>query len=475
MTASGGFRALVLGWPSDLGKEISRRSGIPFTFVEHPRHSLDDYGGRPPPDTLFFRRHLREPMPEIDHALLASLERDAVPSINNMVLGDRIVACLPYDSALRYATFLARRLRELFEQARPSVVISSYDGLHSALSLAVARQMRVPWFAVNFSVIPSGYACFCDTLMPRSRVQLTPPLAKVRELAEKTLLGFEQRSMHAPAYVTPAALSPLAILRRVPVRFGVTWEILRAARNREHLRYTEDESAFNLRAALRHLWRARSASRSTARFGAITQPPQRPFVLFGLHTQPESAIDVWAPFYSDQYWVVRTLARALPPSHTLLVKVHKSDAAKYSRADLERFEAILGVKVVAPFADTRQFVDRADMIVSIQGTMGLEGALLGKPVLMLGDSPVARFPSAERVGELSTLPDQFRRMLSRPRVSRESIVDAFVEFLGPFQPAMHNDWTIPKTAAEYENLAYMFTLLRARIEAGEGYGSVASA
>jgi capsular polysaccharide biosynthesis protein len=463
----GEFHVLTVGWVDDLGREIQKRTGIRFSFIAHPRHTPGEFAGRPPADTYFFRSHLRTPMPVPDRQLLASLERDDLPSVHNMILGDSVLARLPYEDVLGYATFMARRLRELFEQIRPDVVITSFDGLHSALALAVARSMGIPWFVLNFSVLPPGLACFCDTLMPVSRVAVAPPLADLREIAANTLRAFEERSLRAPAYITPPGLSLGQMLARLPQRLGMTLRTLRAARDREYLRFTEHVTAYDFPSALRHLTQTRRARRAAAELGALTEPPQRPYVFFGLHTQPESAIDVWAPFYSDQYWVVQALARALPPSHALLVKIHKSDAAKYSPDDLRRLKSMFGVELVAPFADGRRFVDLADLVIGIQGTMGLEGALLGKPVLMLGDSPVNMFPSAERIGELSTLPTQIRRLLSKPRPTREAILDAFTEFLAPFRPAAHNDWTVAKTPQQFDAFAEMFVLLRDRLQRAE--------
>ena len=77
-----------------------------------------------------------------------------------------------------------------------------------------------------------------------------------------------------------------------------------------------------------------------------------------------------------------------------------------------------GVELVRPFVDTRSFIERADLVVAIQGTMGLEAALLGKPVIMLGESPVTKFRNASNIGELEDLPELVRSKLSEPKPTR---------------------------------------------------------
>jgi hypothetical protein len=464
------FHVLVIGWElflvEALWDEISRRSGLRFSFLMHPRDIGADFAATRRADLRFFRDELRETFPEPDFALLASLEGEGIRTIHNMILGDSIVAALPRPDAFRYATFLARRVIQVFEELRPSAVIGSFDSLHSGIAQAVARRMGIPWFVMNFSVIPAGLVSFVNRMTPAHRVQVhEPDEAALRELAETTFQNFHHGRIAAPAYVTPAGASLGQSLAQLPRRALAALKILRNARDREFLKYTQHVTDVSLGAVFRHfgyLARARSAIDTV---NLLREPPRTPYLLFGLHTQPESSIDVWAPFYSDQYWAVETLSRSMPPDHKLLVKVHKSDAVRYTRRDLERLAALPGVELVHPFADVRRFVDQAAMIVSIQGTMGLEGGLLGKPVIMLGDSPVVMFPSAARVGEIDDLPKLIRDMLARPRPSRDEIVTAFVNYLRPFMPARHNDWTQPQTEAGLAGLAAAFGHLSRHVEA----------
>jgi hypothetical protein len=142
-----------------------------------------------------------------------------------------------------------------------------------------------------------------------------------------------------------------------------------------------------------------------------------------------------------------------------LVKIHKSDAANYSREYLDRMRSLPGVELVEPFADTRQFIENADLLFSIQGTIGLEAALLGKPVIVLSDSPVALFPSASPIGKITDLPALVRQKLSERPPARSQILDAYSEYLKPFAPAAHNDWTIRPEDREIDGFASLFRAL----------------
>jgi hypothetical protein len=92
--------------------------------------------------------------------------------------------------------------------------------------------------------------------------------------------------------------------------------------------------------------------------------------------------------------------------------------------------------------------------------MGLEAALLGKPVIMLGESPVARFPSVSQAGAITELPALVRRKLGERPPSRTAIVEAFGDYLASFLPASSNNWTISRDAKEIDGYVKLFQALK---------------
>lgn len=454
------FHFITIGWDTDLVARlcdpVAQRSGDRFSHLLHPRYTRDAWDGSPATGLYFFWDRTGQPLPVADRALLASLERPGVPTVHNMILSDRVISKLPYEAALQYVTFLARRIEAVLTERRPDVVIGAFDAIHGSVGLAVARRLGIPWFAMHFSVIPQGMTCFCDRMAPAARVQMgmLPP-DELRALAESALSRFENRDIRAYAYIAPASPSVL----NVPQRLAAVWRTWRRASRREFLQYTEASSVYSVTAAVTRMWRGARARRATRELCSIKAPPSKPYVLFGLHLQPESSIDVWAPFYSNQPWVIELLARSIPPSHRLLVKIHKSDISNHSRERLQQLRSLPGVELIEPFADARAFIEKADLVIGIQGTMGLEAALLGKPVIMLGDSPLVTFPTVARIGAISDLPELIRRSLAQERPSRSEIVEAYATYLAPMMPASLNVWTREITPEQLENYVAVFSTL----------------
>ena len=73
-----------------------------------------------------------------DASYLSSLERGDVPTIHNMIIGDRVVSKLRYSDAIAYAISLSGKFQYLYREIKPSVVIGCHDAIHSGIGCAVA-------------------------------------------------------------------------------------------------------------------------------------------------------------------------------------------------------------------------------------------------------------------------------------------------------------------------------------------------
>lgn len=473
MTKGTPFHVLIVGWSDQviqkIGNPLADRSAHRFSHLVHPSHTAQNWSvPASNADVHFFYERQEKPLPDADRGLLASLERENVPSIHNMIRGDRVVSKLPYEEGLRYATFLARRLSAVYAQLKPDVVIISFDALHSGLALAVAKHNALPAYSINFSVIPAGMASFCSGITPASRVCIQQrPVSQNRAMAEQALELFEQGKSKAHAYIAPKPASLLGKLARIPRWLRNTHQTIRRGRQSERLRFLENPAQYRVTEAIKFHWRAARGRAASARIECHQEPPDTPYILFGLHMQPESSIDVWAPFFSNQLWVIDLISRSVPPTHKLLVKVHKSDAANYTRQQFEQMRACTGVELVAPFADSRKFLEQSDMVVIIQGTMGLEAALMGKPVICLEDSPNRIFPSVSTLGALRELPDIIRHGLAQPTPTRNEILEAYTRYMADFLPASLNHWQRTVTSEQIDNYVKLFDALRAYLAARE--------
>lgn len=469
MSGPDGCRILTVGMTArlirNLWNRVAARGDLQISHLVHPTYDRISWDTRTTSSRVYFvREDLSAQLPTPDRALLESLECEDLPTIHNMILSDRVLASLPYDEVLAYATLLVQRFMCLFSEIRPPAIIGGFDGLHGSLALAVARKVGVPWFAMNFSTIPLGQVSCCDNLTPASTVVLEPQREQTLSArADELLGGFEQGRTQAPAYLPPKLLEPSVALRQLRSQLHSLRHVAKRRRLARYRRYTDYRNSYTFSALFREALRLRRNLWHLRRQVLIKEPPDEPFAFFGLHMQPESSIDVFAHFFSNQVRVIEMISRSLPPTRSLLVKLHKSDAPNYSTAYLTRLRRFPGVRIVAPHADSVAFIRKAELVFAIQGTIGLEAALLGKPVIVFGDAPVKLFPSVSTLGRTVDLPALVRAKLAEPVPQRTDIVAAFAKYLAPFYPASHNDWHVSPTEAEIEGYVRFFRLLLARL------------
>ena len=91
--------------------------------------------------------------------------------------------------------------------------------------------------------------------------------------------------------------------------------------------------------------------------------------------------------------------------------------------------------------------------------------MLGKPVIMFGDSPAKVFPSVSTIGKTIDLPALVRRKFAEAPPSRAAVVAAFAAYLAPYYPAAQNDWSITPTDAQIGDFAGLIELLREHVGA----------
>jgi hypothetical protein len=453
-----------------LWDRVAGAGGFRMSHVAHP--SYDDQSWPQDVranDVYFLRDDIRDPFPTADFDFLASLEQGQVPTIHNMIMSDRLTAKLPYGEVVAYASVLAKRLVSLYQATRPDVVIGTFDGLHSSLGLAVANHLNIPWFVLLFSPLPGAEAALCSDLSPASRVNLVARRAEeLHAKADRLLTEFEARKLAAVAYLPPRLFSAGFIFRQIPLQLGAMGRVLRRRRLKRFLRFTDFPQSYSVRSLAREAFRVRKNLWFLNRRPFLDRPPRRPFVFFGLHMQPESSIDVFAPFFSNQERVIELISRSVPPTHAILVKLHKSDTPNYSAERLEKIARYPGVELVSPYADTIEFLRGADLIFAIQGTIGVEGSLLGKPVIMFGDSPAKVFPSVSTFGKTVELPALVRSKLAEDPPSRSQIVAAFAAYLAPFFPASGNDWSMVPTDAQIADYVRLMALLKMHVGTAQG-------
>ncbi|OZC03415.1 hypothetical protein [Rubricoccus marinus] len=109
------------------------------------------------------------------------------------------------------------------------------------------------------------------------------------------------------------------------------------------------------------------------------------YAFFPLHSEPEIALHLYAPYCVDQAAVVRNVAQSLPVGVALYVKEHPAMASAGWRSLSFYNELARTPNVYLVDGNAQELVAKSEAVITITGTPGWEAAIAGKPVLTLGE------------------------------------------------------------------------------------------
>ena len=109
------------------------------------------------------------------------------------------------------------------------------------------------------------------------------------------------------------------------------------------------------------------------------------YVYYPLHFEPEIALILYAPFYTNQLAIIRNLAQSLPYDTCLYVKDHVVGRGRRMLSFYKDIAGIPNVKLLNPELDSRELIKGSEGVVTVTGTVGMEAILLKKPVITFGD------------------------------------------------------------------------------------------
>ncbi len=105
----------------------------------------------------------------------------------------------------------------------------------------------------------------------------------------------------------------------------------------------------------------------------------RPFVLYALHKQPESSIDVLGRYYEDQLSIIRAVWRTLPAGWFLYIKEHSNAIGDRSMSFYRKVQKLPNTYLVSEKAPAANLIKASKAVFTITGSIAYEAALMGKP------------------------------------------------------------------------------------------------
>jgi capsular polysaccharide export protein len=182
--------------------------------------------------------------------------------------------------------------------------------------------------------------------------------------------------------------------------------------------------------------------------------PQR-FVLLPLQIVKDSQLINHSPLVGkDMSLLVRKVREALriaDPSCRLVVKLHPAER----RADYGTLARELGDVLFVTRQSVREFLPRAEAVVTVNSTVGFEALMYGKSVLMVGDNFYRVAGVVSALSSLQELPDRLVEVLqgvAEPKQVENYLANVFAHYFVKASWRDFSEDSLSNTAGRIEKI-----------------------
>ncbi|MCK5528983.1 MAG: hypothetical protein KAI74_04825 [Kiritimatiellae bacterium] len=396
--------------------------------------------------------------PDIDSAKsqISDAERKYdIPSYWQLLAADRFLCLKSYEFNIKTAWAQTSFWEKYIKEVKPAIFIGEVSHFHNYLAWAIGDHSNIQYAHMIPARVPQHCAMGNGPFEHRDMVEYSyrdfqangiPDDLKMK--AEEYISAFQNKTERA------SHLQEVKQWYRSPVGSGSLSNFIRDAK-----RWYSAESKFNYTITPPSLkiktWILQLARKASMTIQGVFTPPGKtpdtePFVLFGLHLQPESSTLIRGQFFQDMGAVVRNLALSLPAGYRLFVKEHDVMFGRRPKSFYDELKKISNIVLVSPYDSGPLLVRKAAAIATVTGTLGWDAILLGKPAIVMGEPFFANYDGAYHITDMTKLPVALRTALLDHNHNPENQKQFVASVMDNILPAsMDNLWGLRES--NYDN------------------------
>ena len=139
--------------------------------------------------------------------------------------------------------------------------------------------------------------------------------------------------------------------------------------------------------------------------------PNDEYASYPLHLEPEMAMLLLGPRWTDQINLIKQVAESLPLSSKLYVKEHPVMMGFRPRRYYRELKKIPNVKLIHPNHDSHAIIKGAELIATITGTVGWEALLLRQPAITFWNVYYNAHSTVKKCTNIEELPSLVKEQL----------------------------------------------------------------
>lgn len=301
-----------------------------------------------------------------------------------------------YNNSFNMISQVYQFVEFIFRYEKPDIVISEPPaGLFHKVAYYFCRINKVPYVGLGSSRFNDRIDIY-DSEFTFSEYEKTFKETKEQNILQKEkefAKDFIEKIVshkHIPSYVGVAEIhfTQIGIAKHYIKKMKELKFLLKYVLNRKHFKNFDYESEANLKHVIAAFWKMEKRQLKIMFqkniFSRIVSGDDK-FFFFPLHYQPESSTSVWATYYSDQLNTVKNVAFTLPFPYKLYVKEHPASIGLRTDDFYEKLKKIPNVVLLSPEEQVENLIKKSSGIITLTSTAGMEAALVGKPVYILGN------------------------------------------------------------------------------------------
>ncbi|MGN7381775.1 hypothetical protein [Paenibacillus sp. SAFN-117] len=318
---------------------------------------------------------------EEERDFIASVESQGL-YLSNMILMDRMLSKKPPAYARAFLTVCGQKIKQFLIRHEIECVFSERTWATELMTVQLCEELNIANYNPQVIRIPDGRFAFFGGYSEAFMEPIREPGSEDLQQAEQ-FLDFFMNSGPKPRY--------FHLNNKVP-RIKARWPVTLAKRIVRQRRYcyrydvaqpTTSQFIHDRFTALFNSWSSRLGKPFEEPFAG--RGPSKPYVLYALHRQPEASIDVLGGSISNQLELIRALTRSIPSTHDLYVKEHSNNIGNNSMKLYKQLLSIPGVRLISPYSDSHSLLKRADLVVTVSGTIAYEAGLFGIPAISVAN------------------------------------------------------------------------------------------
>ena len=258
-------------------------------------------------------------------------------------------------------------IKKILETITPDIVFGEPTAFHHLITLEICKEMKTLYLHPASCRYPINRFAFYkyDTLEPYkgSRELLS------NEQATKAITDIVHRNSVPNYMIAPQINTKEKLVDKIKILKGY----LSGERNNTPSPITKLRKDHTNKAILKKWNKAAVNDIDTSKF----------VVLFPLHMQPESSIDVWGREFSDQNKVIREISERLKKNEVLYIKPNPKSSFEINTELIKFISERENVIALNSNVKMGEIFDSVDLFVNVVGTIAIECILSGKPVISL--------------------------------------------------------------------------------------------